>query len=211
MWSGSKAIPFAISERMTCLPSSVRPRELQCGPAPYAGAAMLRTGPKLSRTRPASASTPSAPAGVASVGLSWVRSVADSGDSRPVSCSWSWPSVSGVQVRMSQKWPVTYLLPALTTMPVWPGSPVTPDSALSNLLTSWTWRTPMSKTSCRRSSIWAFVHCGWSRTSSQSNSADTSMPSRTASRPAWMTSRACVGVLTTRSQPSPGPPFIAST
>jgi hypothetical protein len=98
----------------------------------------------------------------------------------------------------------------LTTTPVEPPSPVTPASALSNLLISSICRTPMSNTSCRRSSICCSVHCGWSSTSRQSNSSDTSMPSTTASRPSLMTWRACAGDVTMRSHPSPGPPDWAS-
>jgi hypothetical protein len=92
-----------------------------------------------------------------------------------------------------------------------PPSPLTPVRALSNLFTTCIWRTPMSNTSCSRSSISAAVHCGWSSTARQSNSSEISMPRTTASRPALMVSRACTGLVTMRNQPSPGPPAWAST
>ena len=97
-------------------------------------------------------------------------------------------------------------------MPVWPSSPATPDSALSNLLTSSICETPIFWTwsSCR--SIDALVQegSGIPFFIVQPNSTLVSMPMTTASLPWLMTCRAWNGLVTMRYQPLPGPPYCAS-
>ena len=94
------------------------------------------------------------------------------------------------QCRMSQNEPVSRKLAEFTATPVCPSSPATPESALSNLLTSSICETPILRTSVSCRSIDAWVHDG-SGTSAfmvQPNSTLVSMPMTTASLP-WLTTR----------------------
>ena len=75
--------------------------------------------------------------------------------------SWLSPS-AGSQCRMSQNDPVSRKFAALTSAPTSPVSPATPESALSNLLTSSIWRTPSLCTSSSCRSMSAIEQAGTS-------------------------------------------------
>ncbi len=61
-----------------------------------------------------------------------------------VSCGRSWACSGPVQLCIRQKLPVSLKFAPFTTGPITPLSPATPESALSNLLTSSIWRMPAS-------------------------------------------------------------------
>jgi hypothetical protein len=136
-----------------------------------------------------SASTPSAPSGVPSAGLSCCRSTPRPRGARPRRGRARRCLVAGCS--MSQKWPVTYLVASLTTLSGGAGVAGDPGTArCRTLLTSCTCRTPCRRPPAGRSSICSFVHCG-RRASPRSRTAPRSRcRGMTASRPAWMASRA---------------------
>ncbi len=127
-------------------------------------------------------------------------------------CSLSWtPGATGdSQVLMRQNEPVSLKLAALTAAPVWPSSPVMPDSALSNLLTISICRTPMRCARASALSIESASHCGTLALTVQPKGIEVSMPMITASLPWLMTRRASHGLVTMRYHPLPGPPYCAS-
>ena len=103
---------------------------------------------------------------------------------------------------MSQNELVSRKLAALTARPTSPLSPATPDSALSNLLTSSIWRTPMRCTSSSWVSIAAGSHSATSppgcRLNVQPKGTLVSMPMTTAILPSLITLRASHGLRTIR-------------
>ncbi len=111
--------------------------------------------------------------------------------------SWLSPS-AGSQCRMSQNDPVSRKLAPLTTTPTSPWSPATPESALSNLLTSSIWRTPSRCTSSSCRSISLALHAGRSSLIVQPKGTLVSMPMTTAILPALITRRASNGSVTIR-------------
>ena len=86
----------------------------------------------------------------------------------------------------------------LTAAPTSPVSPATPDSALSNLLTSSIWRTPSFFTSLSCSSIEAMSQAGTSSFIVQPKGTLVSMPMITAIFPALITFLAWKGLFTIR-------------
>ena len=111
--------------------------------------------------------------------------------------SWDSPS-AGSQCRMSQNEPVSRKFAALTRVPTSPVSPATPDSALSNLLTSSIWRTPSRRTSSSCRSMSEIEQAGTSNFIVQPNGTEVSMPMITAIFPALITCRAWNGSVTIR-------------
>ncbi len=169
---------------------------MQCGVAAYSGG--------LGRVTPDTCSTaPKMPSrcenGLGSGAATWSLSCTPEG-------------YDELQCRMSQKEPVSRKFAPLTTTPVCPLSPATPDSALSNLLTSSIWETPILRTWVSCLSMDASVQDGSGMSSFmvQPNSTLVSMPMTTASLPWLITRRAWNGSVTMRYQPLPGPPYCAS-
>ncbi len=177
MWSGSKIMCRFTIPRMVYAPRSVSPRLLQCGVAPYAGSATGGVTPYCCWIAPNSASR-------------WVNGLGSGAASWSLSCTSE--GYAAGQCRMSQKEPVSRKFALFTATPVCPSSPATPDSALSNLLTSSICETPILRTwvSCR--SMEAFVQDGSGASAFivHPNSTLVSMPMTTASLPWLITRRA---------------------
>ncbi len=172
-------------------PSAVRPRRLHCAAwreaPPYCGSST--PSGRAPRTRA------SAPSSVSAA------------SPKPIGLSCSGPGHGSVL----QKVPVDRNWPALTAIPWVPESNRTPHRALSNLWHRNMLRTPRRCSSSRPRSMSSMVQRALSSTCLQPNGSEVSTPRTTASLPCRMTSRAWSGSVTTRNQPLPAPPYMAST